>query len=177
MQNGCSFKRCVTNRLWFILPVFCWIDKNKKGTPGKDLQRRAISELKNSCSVRECVTKCLWYILPDWVFFCAQLNNVHYFLTYVTFLFSLSYGKGTKNTYKIDATVNLFSAVAGNFTVKTNLSQIWKVITSFCVLQPARSIMLFFSKLLKSDLILIDTKNVSSSSKIIKTEYILEINR
>ena len=49
--------------------------------------------------------------------------------------------------------------------------------TSFCVnLQLARSVKLFFSKLLKSDSIFIDTKNVSSSSKIIKTEYILEIS-
>ena len=48
------------------------------------------------------------------------INNVHYFLTYVTFLVSLSRVKGTKNTSKIDATVNFFSAVVGNFTVKTN---------------------------------------------------------
>ena len=68
--------------------------------------------------------------------------STSYFLTYVTFLFSLSHGKGTKNTCKIDATMNFFSAVAGNFSVKTKRSQIWKVITSFCVLQPARSIML-----------------------------------
>ena len=39
----------------------------------------------------------------------------HYFLTYVTFLVSLSHGKGTKNTCKIDATVT----VKTNFTVKT----------------------------------------------------------
>ena len=45
--------------------------------------------------------------------------STSYFLTYVTFLFSLSHGKGTKNTCKIDATVNFFSAVAGNFSVKT----------------------------------------------------------
>ena len=38
---------------------------------------------------------------------------------FLTFLFSLSHGKGTKNTCKIDATVNFFSAVAGNFSVKT----------------------------------------------------------
>ena len=56
---------------------------------------------------KECVTKRLWYILP--LFFCAQLNNIHYFLTY---------GKGTKNTSKLDATVNFFSAVVGNITVK-----------------------------------------------------------
>ena len=41
---------------------------------------------------------------------CALLNNVHYFLTY---------DKGTRNTCKFDATVNFFSAIAGNITVKT----------------------------------------------------------
>ena len=56
---------------------------------------------------KECATKRLWYILP--VFFCALLDNVHYFLTN---------GKGAKNTCKLDATVNFFSADAGNITVK-----------------------------------------------------------
>ena len=43
---------------------------------------------------------------------------------------------------------------------KQNESQIWTVITSLCVLQLVRSIMLLFSKLLKSDSILIDKKRV-----------------
>ena len=42
------------------------IDEN---TAVKDLQRRAISELKISCSIKECVTKGLRYILQ--VFICA----------------------------------------------------------------------------------------------------------
>ena len=61
--NGCSRKECVTKRLWFILQVFCRIDK-KKGTPGKNLQRVAFSELKNGCSIKECATQHLWHILP-----------------------------------------------------------------------------------------------------------------
>ena len=43
-------------------------------------------------------------------------------------------------TCKINAPVNFFSADAGNFTAKTKQSKIWKVTTSFCVLQLARSI-------------------------------------
>ena len=101
---------------------------------------------------------------------------MHYFLTYVTFLASLSHGKGTKNTCKIDATVNFSSAVAGNFTVKTKRKSNLESYNFILCLQLARSIVLFFPKHLKSDSILTDTKNVSSSSKIIKTEYILEIN-
>ena len=61
--NGCSRKECVTKRLWFILQVFCRIDK-KKGTMGKDLQRVAFSELENGCSIKECATQHLWHILP-----------------------------------------------------------------------------------------------------------------
>ena len=38
-------------------------------TPGKDLQQKALSELKNGCSIKECVTRRLWYILT--VFFCV----------------------------------------------------------------------------------------------------------
>ena len=77
---------------------------------------------------------------------------------------------------KFDTTVNFFSAVAGNFTVKTkrrsNLESYNFI--NFCVLQLAAcSIMLLFSKLLKSDSIFIDTKNVSSSSKIIKVNKLL----
>ena len=41
------------------------------------------------------------------------------FSDFVTFLLSLPYRKGTKNTCKIYATVNFFSAVADNITVKT----------------------------------------------------------
>ena len=92
-------------------------NQNNENTKVKDLQRRAISELKIGCSIKECVTKRLWYILL--VFFCAELNNIHYFLTFVTFLLSLPYGKGTKNMCKIYATLNFFSAVADNITVKT----------------------------------------------------------
>ena len=91
--------------------------RNTTKTTVKDLQHRATSELKIGCSIKECVTKRLWHILP--VFFCPQLNNIHYFLTSVTLLLSLSRGKGTKNTCKIDAAVTFFSAVADNITVKT----------------------------------------------------------
>ena len=76
-------------------------NENDENTTAKDLQPRAIPELKISCSIKDCVTKRLWYILP--VFFCALLNNIHSFLTSVTFLLSLSHGKGTKNTSKIVA--------------------------------------------------------------------------
>ena len=103
---------------------------------------------------------------------------MHYFLTYVTFLASLSHGKGTKNTCKIDATVNFFSVVAGNFIVKTkrksNLES-YHFILCFTI-SAYYYIILFETPQIKSDSILIDTKIVSSSSKIIKTEYILEIN-
>ena len=58
LQRRATFKRCVTKRLSFILSVFCRIDQ-KIVTPGKDLQRRAISELKNGCSIKECVTSAL----------------------------------------------------------------------------------------------------------------------
>ena len=43
--------------------------QNKIVTPGKDLQQRAIYELKNGCSLKECVTRRLKYILA--VFFCV----------------------------------------------------------------------------------------------------------
>ena len=68
----------------------------------------------------------------------------------------------------IDATVNFFSAVAGNFTLKTKRKSNLASYKFILCLQLPRSIMLFFSKILKSDSIFIDTKNVSSSSKIIK---------
>ena len=44
-------------------------NENDENTTAKDLQPRAISELKIGCSLKDCVTKRLWYILP--VFFCA----------------------------------------------------------------------------------------------------------
>ena len=44
-------------------------NQNNENTKVKDLQRRAISDLKIGCSIKECVTKSLWYILL--VFFCA----------------------------------------------------------------------------------------------------------
>ena len=44
-------------------------NENDENTTVKDLQPRAISELKIGCSLKDCVTKRLWYILP--VFFCA----------------------------------------------------------------------------------------------------------
>ena len=44
-------------------------NQNNENTKVKDLQRRAISELKIGCSIKEYVTKRLWYILL--VFFCA----------------------------------------------------------------------------------------------------------
>ena len=58
-----TFKRCVTKRLIGILS-----NRQKIVTPRKDLQWRAISELKNGSSIKECVTRRLWYILP--VLFC-----------------------------------------------------------------------------------------------------------
>ena len=78
--------------------------------------------------------------------------------------------KRNKNSCKIDATWTSFQQLQAILLWKQNVSQIWRMITFFCVLQPARSIRLFFSKLFKRDLMLIDTKNVSSSSKIIKTK-------
>ena len=84
--------------------------------------------------------------------------------------------KERKIRVKIDATVNFFSAVAGNFTVKTKRNSNLENYNFILCFQLVRSVKLFFSKLPKSDSIFIDTKNVSSSSKIIKTEYILEIN-
>ena len=44
-------------------------NQNNEITKVKDLQRKAISELKIGCSIKECVTKRLWYILV--VFVCA----------------------------------------------------------------------------------------------------------
>ena len=45
-----------------------------------------------------------------------QFNVCGTFYCYVHYF--LSYGKGTKNSCKLDATVNFFSTVAGNITVK-----------------------------------------------------------
>ena len=45
-----------------------------------------------------------------------QFNVCGTFYWYVHFF--LSYGKGTRNSCKLDATVNFFSTVAGNITVK-----------------------------------------------------------
>ena len=98
---------------------------------------------------------------------------MHYFLTYVTFLASLSHGKGTKNTCKIDATVNFFSVVAGNFIVKTKRkSNLESYHFILCFTISAYYYIILFETAQKTQ----NTKNVSSSSKIIKTEYILEIN-
>ena len=45
-----------------------------------------------------------------------QFNVCGTFYWYVHYF--LSYGKGTRNSCKLDATVNFFSTVAGNITVK-----------------------------------------------------------
>ena len=37
-------------------------NENDENTTAKDLQPRAISELKIGCSLKDCVTKRLWYI-------------------------------------------------------------------------------------------------------------------
>ena len=42
------------------------------------------------------------------------------FSDFFNFFASLSHGKGTKTTCKIDATTNFFSAVADNVTLKKN---------------------------------------------------------
>ena len=56
LQRRATFNKCVTERLLLILSVFCRMDRKKIVTPRKDLQRRAISELKNCFSIKECVT-------------------------------------------------------------------------------------------------------------------------
>ena len=56
LQRRATFKRCVTKRLdLFYRYSVEWTKKIV--TPGRDLQRRAISELKNGCSINECVTR------------------------------------------------------------------------------------------------------------------------
>ena len=46
----------------------------------------------------------------------VSIQRLWYILLYVHYF--LSYGKETKNSCKVDATVNFFSTVAGNITVK-----------------------------------------------------------
>ena len=80
-------------------------------------------------------------------------------------------------TCKINATVNFFSADAGNFTAKTKQSKIWKVTTSFCVLQLARSI--YYVIVFETPQIRLNFHRHINVKRVLfiknnKTEYILE---
>ena len=66
--------------------------------------------------------------------------------------------------------MNFFSAVAGNITVKTKRKSNLENYNFLLCFATSAFYYVIFSKLLKEDSILIGTKNVFSSSKIIKTK-------